>query len=41
MCIDELPLAVKGDIGIVVSQLSHLGHELGAVKAHVGGILRI
>ena len=41
MCLDELPLAVEGDIGnvSVVSQLSHLGHELGAVKTHVQGFL--
>ena len=43
MCLDELPLAVEGDIGVVsvVTQISHLGHELGAVKAHLGGILGI
>ena len=43
MCLDELPLAVESDVGIVsvVAQLSHPGHQLGAVKAHVGGILRI
>ena len=37
MCLDELPLAVEGDVGIVsiVAQISHLGHELGAVKAHL------
>ena len=41
MCLDELPLAVESDLGIVsvVVQLSHLGHELGAVKAHVRGFL--
>ena len=37
VCLDELPLAVEGDVSIVsvVAQLSHLGHELGAVKAHL------
>ena len=37
VCLDELPLAVEGDVGIVsiVAQISHLGHELGAVKAHL------
>ena len=40
MCLDELPVAVESDVGIVsvVAQLSHLGHELGAVKAHAVGI---
>ena len=38
--LDELPLAVEGDISIVsvVAQLGHLSHELGAVEAHVAGI---
>ena len=41
MCHDELPFAVEGDISIVsvVAQFGHLSHELGAVKAHVTGIL--
>ena len=39
VCLDELSLAVESDVGIVsvVVQLSHLGHELGAVKTHVEG----
>ena len=43
MCLDELPLAVEGDVSIVsvVAQLGHLGHELGVVKAHAIGILGI
>ena len=42
MCLDELPLAVEGDVSIVsvVAQLGHLSHELGAVEAHVVGISR-
>ena len=40
VCLDEISLAVESDVGIVsvVVQLSHLGHELGAVKAHAAGI---
>ena len=41
MGLDDLPLAVEGDVSVVsvVAQLSHLGHELGqVVKAHVIGI---
>ena len=39
MCLDELPLAIKGDVSIVsvVAQLGQLGHEVAAVKAHVVG----
>ena len=41
MCLDELPLAIEGDVGIVsvVAKLSHLGHQVPAVKAHVVCIL--
>ena len=37
MCLDDLPLAVEGDISIlsVGAELSQLGHQVGAVKAHV------
>ena len=37
MCLDELPLAIEGDVGIVsvLVQVCHLGHEVAAVKAHV------
>ena len=37
MCLDDLPLTVEGDVGIVpvVAQLGQLGHQVGAVdKAH-------
>ena len=35
--LDELPLAIEGDVGIVsvLVQVCHLGHEVAAVKAHV------
>ena len=37
VCLDELPLAIEGDVGIVsvLVQVCHLGHEVAAVKAHV------
>ena len=37
MCLDDLSLAVEGDISIVpvVAQVGQLGHQVGAVKAHV------
>ena len=36
MCLDVLPLTIEGDVGIVsvAAQVSHLGHEVPAVKAH-------
>ena len=42
MCLDELPLTIEGDVSAVpvVVQLSHLGHELGVVKAHRGEFLK-
>ena len=36
MCLDDLPLAVEGDISIlsVVPELRQLGDQVGAVEAH-------
>ena len=36
MCLDDLPLAVEGDVSIlsVVPELSQLGDQVGAVEAH-------
>ena len=37
MCLDDLPLALEGDVGIVpvIAQFSQLGQQVGAVhKAH-------
>ena len=42
MCLDDLPLALEGDVGIVpvIAQFSQLGQQVGAVhKAHA--VLRL
>ena len=38
MCLDDLPLAVEGDISVVavVAQLCQLGHQVGAHFMRIG-----
>ena len=40
MCLDQLSLAIKDDVGIVpvVAQVGQLVEEVGAVKAHLGAL---
>ena len=38
MCLDDLPLAVEGDISVVsvVAQLRQVGHQVGAHFMYIG-----